>query len=70
MVAANGNFSIEPWLLVGVWVINTSKMLVEQVIEAIMNIICLRHQDSVSLHSSMADGSNCVNLKISNENLS
>ena len=41
VVAANGNVSIEPWLLCGVRVINTAKVLVEQVIEALMNVICL-----------------------------
>ena len=41
VMAANGNVSVEPWLLVGVWVINASKVLVEQVIEALVNVICL-----------------------------
>ena len=64
VVAANGNVSIEPWLFLRVWVVNTPKVLVEQVIEALMNVICLWHQDSLPFHSSMTDGSNCVNLKI------
>ena len=41
VMAANGNVSVEPGFLVGVWVINASKVLVEQVIEALVNVICL-----------------------------
>ena len=41
VVAANGNVSIESWFLRDIWIVNTAKVLVEQVIETFMNVICL-----------------------------
>ena len=58
-VSANGNVGIVTGARVGV---NTMESPVEEIIETLVNGICLAHYDRVSLGSRVADGSNCVHL--------
>ena len=63
-----GGFCVSPNSNVGVvtgafqGVINLTKALVEEVIEAFMYIICLCHDHCVTFNDRVTDGSNCVDL--------
>ena len=64
-----GGFQVGPNSNVGVvtgaplGVINLTKALVEEVIEAFMNIICLSHHHCVAFNDRVTDGSNRVDLE-------
>ena len=60
-VSSNSNVSVITGAPLGV--INFAKALVEQVIKAFMNIICLSHHHCVAFNDRMTDGSNRVDLE-------
>ena len=56
-----GNIGVVPWPFLGV--IDPPKSLVEEVVETLMNIISLTHDDRVALDGRVADGSYRVDLR-------
>ena len=57
----NGNIGVVANPLYGV--INLAEALVEEVIEAFMDVICLDHNHRVAFNGRVTNGSNCVDLK-------
>ena len=45
------------------WVINTTKSLVEEIIEALVYVICLAHHHCMTFYSGMANSCNCIDLE-------
>ena len=56
-----GNVSIQSGSRI--WVINSLKSPIKQIIETLMNVISLQHYYTVALNGRMSDSSNCVNLR-------
>lgn len=59
-VGSNGNVGIVTWTSFG---INAEEAAVEEIIEALVNGICLHHHHCVAFCSRMADSTNGVDLK-------
>ena len=57
----NGNIGVVANPLLGV--INLAEALVEEVIEAFVDVICLGHNHRVAFNGRVTNGSNCVDLK-------
>ena len=62
VVATNGNVCIELGLFGWVRIVNPPEVLVEEVVEALMNVVSLRHQHCLPFFCSMPDGSYGVHL--------
>ena len=60
-VSPNGNVGVVASTLLGI--INLTKALVEEIIEAFMNVICLSHHHCVAFNDRVTDSSNCVDLE-------
>ena len=56
----NGNVGVVTGAPLGV--INPAKALVEEVIEAFMNVICLCHYHCVAFNGRVTDGYDCIDL--------
>ena len=59
-VGSNRNIGVVSRPLLGV--VNTTEPLVEEVIEALMDFICLTHDHRVTLNGRVANGCYCINL--------
>ena len=59
-VGPNGNIGVVASTLLGI--INPTKALVEEVIEAFVDVICLGHDHCVAYGGPVTNSSNCVNL--------
>ena len=66
-MSTNGNVSIQSCSRI--WVINSLKSPIKQIIEPLMNIISLQHYYTVALNGRMSDSSNCVNLRKIKQNV-
>lgn len=44
-------------------VVDAAEPLVEEVVEALVDVVCLAHDDRVALNGRVADGSYCVDLE-------
>ena len=44
------------------WVVNATESLVEEIIEALVDVICLTHHHCMTFYSGMANGCNSINL--------
>lgn len=60
-VSPNGNVGVVARPFPGD--INLAKTLVEKIIEALMDIICLSHHHCVAFNDRVTNGSNCVDLE-------
>ena len=60
-MSTDGNVSIQSCSRI--WVINSLKSPIKQIVETLMNVISLQHYYSVALNGRMSDACNCVNLR-------
>jgi len=66
-MSTNGNVSIQSCSRI--WIINSLKSPIKQIIETLMNIISLQHYYIVALNGRMSDPSNGVNLRKMKQNI-
>ena len=66
-MSTDGNVSIQSCSRI--WVINSLKSPIKQIVETLMNVISLQHYYSVALNGRVPDPGNCINLRTTKQNM-